>query len=216
MLQRYVLYVLYHSTDGDNWSTAASTSWFGASSVCQWPTFDLYCNGIGNGQQVDEIRLFNDNLQGKIPVELGQLTALTKLDLDQNQLTGTIPTELGQLSALTKLDLYNNQLTGTIPSQLGLLTALTLLELHENQLTGTIPVVLTQLTNLNGLYLYYNNLTGQVPSGFCAAPFPDWRSSGNNALYADCMSEVQCDCCDQCFDESGNQFCWNGSGFSAC
>ena len=68
------------------------------------------------------------------------------------------------------------------------------------------------LTNLNALFLYNNNLTGQVPSGFCVAPFPDWRNSGD-ALYADCISEVQCDCCDGCFDESGNCFDWNGSGF---
>ena len=172
LLQRYVLRVLYVSTNGDNWSNNAPTTWFvGGLSVCQWPevnSVDLFCNG--NGQQVDRIDLGDDNLQGEIPSQLGQLTALTDLSL------------------------------------------------FDNQLTGTIPIALTQLTNLEALTLYNNNLTGQVPSGFCAAPFPDWRADGwttRNILRADCMSEVQCDCCDICFDESGNLFCWYGSGFTS-
>ena len=218
LLQRYVLRVLYHSTGGDNWSNTASTSWFvGGSSVCDWGSSDAQCNG--NGEQVDFIFLGSDNLRGTIPDELGQLTALTNIDLFDNLLTGTIPTQLGKLTALETLDLRENHLTGTIPTQLGELTALYALSLRSNQLTGTIPLALTQLINLNRLYLYNNNLTGQVPSGFCAAPFPDWRfdgAFGNNALHADCMAEVQCDCCDVCYDERGNGFCWNGSGFGSC
>ena len=229
LLQRYVLRVLYLSTDGDNWSNSASTSWFGASSVCQWPQDELFCNG----QQVDYIDLYSDDLQGEIPEELGQLTALTGLRWHRNQLTGTIPThlghltalidlrlyfnqlsgpipsQLGQLTALTRMDLRDNELTGPIPSQLGQLTALTELNLSENQLIGTIPVAFTQLTNLSRLYLNNNILTGQVPSGFCAAPFPDWRADGSlgtNRFYTDCISEVQCDCCDRCYDESGSYF----------
>ena len=246
LLQRYVLRVLYHATNGDNWTNNdADTTWFQSSSVCDWGSINALCRG--NGQQVDFISLYNDNLQGTIPDELGQLTALTYLrsdsnrltgtipsqvgqltaltyltfadnqlngaipsDLGQltaltslvlavNQLTGTIPSQLGKLTALTALYLWQNQLTGTIPSQFGQLTALTVLNLRSNRLTGTIPLVLTQLSNLNYLYIHNNNFTGQVPSGFCAAPFPDWRNTGNNALITDCISEVQCDCCDVCF-----------------
>ena len=213
LLQRYVLRVLYHSTDGDNWSNRARTTWFGAWSVCQWSavpmnSVDLYCNG--NGQQVNRIDLYSDNLQGTIPAELGLLTALTYLRLAGNWLAGTIPSQLGQLTALTYMALSINHLTHTIPTQLGQLTALTELYLDDNQLTGTIPLSLTQLTNLEWLSLDNNNLTGQVPSGFCAAPFPDWRADGSKYLTADCMSEVQCDCCNICVDEWDNRFYWNG------
>ena len=67
-------------------------------------------------------------------------------------------------------------------------------------------------------YLDENYLIGQVPLGLCNPPFPDWRADiwTGNHLFTDCMSEVQCDCCDRCYDESGTPFCWNGSGFSAC
>ena len=192
LVQRYVLRVLYVSNGGENWYGYVDvySTWFGASSVCDWGSINLGCHG--SGQQVDSI------------------------DLDTDNLRGTIPDELGLLTALTTLYLYGHQLTGTIPTQLGQLTALTLLDLSVNQLTGTIPTDLTLLTNLNSLLLEFNNLTGQVPSGFCAAPFPDWRADGafgNNGLSADCISGVQCGCCNSCYDESGSGFCWNGNGF---
>ena len=173
LLQRYVLRVLYHSTDGENWSGSpccfdADTTWFGASMACGWGSDDVRCGG--SGQQVDYIDLSNGNLRG------------------------------------------------TIPTELGLLTALSYLSLYDNRLTGTIPTALTQLNNLYRLYLHKNSLIGQVPSVFCASPFPDWRADGRfgNGLSADCISEVQCDCCDLCYDESNDCFYWNGSGFSSC
>ena len=267
LLQRYVLRVFYHSTGGETWggyAHDADTTWFNASSVCEWGSINAQCNG--NGQEVDLIDFGYDNLQGTIPEELGLLTALTflglyenrlltggiptqlglltalkelylwtnqltgtvptqlaqltvlaHLDFDENQLTGTIPVELRQLTALTELWLSNNQLTSTIPPQLGELTALTRLDLDGNQLTGTIPTALTQLTNLEELYFHNNNLTGQVPSGFCAAPFPDWKADGvsENLLAADCISQVECDCCDACVDERSNEFCWNGNAYTS-
>ena len=245
LLQRYVLRILFHSTGGDSWAGPnfdASTTWFGASSVCNWGSIDAECNGNG---QVDRIDLSQNNLQGAIPDELWQLTAMAYLDLRLNQeLTGTIPTQIGQLTALTWLSLSgiqlsgtiatqfgllsdlrylylsHNELTGTIPTQLGQLTGLRALYMHENQLTGSIPATLPQSTDLDFIFLYNNFLTGQVPSAFCAAPFPDWRADGPNlpgkTFWTDCISEVQCDCCDRCYDESGKCFRWNGSGFSSC
>ena len=175
LLQRYVLRVLYHSTGGDNWDNNARSFWFRASRVCDWIAGDAQCRG--DDQQVDLLQLSYDNLQGTIPAELGQLTALKMLGLSTNNLTATIPTQLGQL------------------------TALTLMTLSQNQLTGTIPLASTQLTDLRNLYLHNNNLTGQVPSGFCSSPFPDWSADGSNGnqLWVDCLNEVECDCCDLCW-----------------
>ena len=163
-----------------------------------------------------ELYLWTNQLTGTVPTQLSKLTALEQMDVDENQLTGTIPVELRQLTALRELWLSNNKLTSTILPQLGQLGALTFLNFQNNELTGTIPPTLTQLTNLEELYFHNNYLTGQVPSGFCSAPFPDWRADGlyGNLLAADCMSEVECECCDACVDESGKEFCWNGSEFT--
>ncbi len=100
------------------------------------------------------------NLRGlgltRVPAELGQLTALTVLDLQNNQLTA-VPAELGRLTALTDLSFYNNRLTA-VPTELGQLTALTDLSLSGNQLT-TVPAELGQLTALTRLSLSKNQLT---------------------------------------------------------
>ena len=103
--------------------------------------------------------LYNNQLTGEIPTELGQLANLTDLSLSWNQLTGRIPTELGQLTNLTDLWLNGNQLTGEIPTELGQLANLRSLNLDFNQLTGAIPVELGQLTKLTLLYLGGNNIT---------------------------------------------------------
>ena len=41
------------------------------------------------------------------------------LNLYDNQLTGSIPPEIGNLTNLTYLNLYDNQLTGSIPPEIG-------------------------------------------------------------------------------------------------
>jgi len=44
--------------------------------------------------------------------------------LDSNKFEGTIPEEIGQLTALTQLALENNALTGTIPGSFSSLNVL--------------------------------------------------------------------------------------------
>ncbi|KAK3236347.1 hypothetical protein CYMTET_53503, partial [Cymbomonas tetramitiformis] len=47
----------------------------------------------------------------------------TLRDLDYNSLTGTVPTELGELTAMTLMDLkWNSGLCGPIPTELAFLT----------------------------------------------------------------------------------------------
>ena len=64
------------------------------------------------------LHLFEDDLNGTIPTELGLLSNLEILGLAKSHLTGTIPTEVGLLSNLEWLGLDSNQLTGTVPTGL--------------------------------------------------------------------------------------------------
>ena len=105
-----------------------------------------------------------DGISGAIPTELGDLTALTSLDISYNQLSGAIPTQIGTLTALTSLDLSSNQLTGAIPTQIGSLMGLTALVLSGNELTGAIPTQLGSLNSLVDLGLGGNQLTGAIPT----------------------------------------------------
>ncbi|PPS13599.1 hypothetical protein GOBAR_AA06979 [Gossypium barbadense] len=86
-------------------------------------------------------------------------------------ITGEIPKELGNLSSLTNLDLENNRLSGEIPSSLGNLKNLQFLHsffcssriLSKNNLSGTVPGSISDLPKLINLRLDSNDLSGQVP-----------------------------------------------------
>ena len=109
-----------------------------------------------NGKKVyKDIKILNlsyNNLT-QLPVEIGQLTQLTKLDLSNNNITH-LPVEIGQLTQLATLNLSNNKLTH-LPVEIGQLTQLTLLDLQINKLTQ-LPVEIGQLTQLTILSLFNN------------------------------------------------------------
>ena len=99
-------------------------------------------------------------LNGTIPVELGQLDALTRLYLHRNNLTGGIPAELNDLTNLVWLRLYDNDLGGEIPDLSGM-TSLERLYIHQNQLTGGVPAGLSD--SVTHILVQRNELSGEIP-----------------------------------------------------
>ncbi len=192
---RAVLEALYNATGGADWTNKAN--WLSARPTREWYGVTTDANGRVNGLYLWEnqltgtipaelgsltnlniLNLSSNQLSGPIPAELGSLANLTFLSLSSNQLSGQIPVELGNLANLTYLFLYANQLTGTIPTELGNLTNLEILNLHNNQLTGSIPAELGRLTNLTALYLAGNQLTGCVPASFRSVSDNDFARLG--------------------------------------
>ena len=98
---------LYNSSHGDDW--VDNTDWLVTTTPCTW--FGIDCSS----GQVSSLDLDNNNLNGPLPTELGNLANLAILDLDGNQLSGPVPPILGNLSNLIILDLSDNQLDGPIP-----------------------------------------------------------------------------------------------------
>ncbi|XP_051122382.1 protein NSP-INTERACTING KINASE 2 [Andrographis paniculata] len=112
----------------------------------------------------------SQNLSGRLPRSIGNLTHLGSVLLQDNKISGPIPAELGKLPKLQELDLSDNLMTGQIPPSLSELKSLQYLRLNNNSLTGTIPAALGSMPQLKFLDLSYNNLSGPVP-GLSAKTF---------------------------------------------
>ena len=150
-----------------------ATSWLSDKPVGEWA--GVSTDSDGHVVSLDTSRLVGPYgaWAGRIPPELGSLSRLVVLNLEEAQtasggLTGEIPRELGNLTNLRILHIGSNGasggLSGEIPSELGNLVNLTSLSLGLNQLTGRIPSELGNLVNLTSLSLGFNQLTGEVPS----------------------------------------------------
>ena len=93
---------------------------------------------------------------------------VTDLDLAGNNLNGRIPRELGNLSELQTLNLSENESEGGIPASLARLTNLEALNLSSNRLTGELPPELQEISSDSGgklkyIYLFDNEFSGCVP-----------------------------------------------------
>jgi internalin A len=109
---------------------------------------------IGQLSALTQLNLYNNQLTS-LPPEIGQLSALTELYLRDNQLT-SLSRKIGQLSALKQLDLASNQLT-SLPPEIGRLSALKQLDLADN-LLKSLPPEIGQLSVLMSLFLDDNPL----------------------------------------------------------
>jgi len=108
--------------------------------------------------------LYNNEISGSIPPQIGNLSKLQYLALSSNQLTGPIPDELGNLSLLTDLELSWNPLNSTFPLVVTNLTALRGLYLASCQLYGPLPEQIGNLINLEAFSLQSNQLVGDLPT----------------------------------------------------
>ena len=187
ILQRYVLAVLYFSTDGPNWThqhNFLSTD----KHECLWNAKDehekekgvLECN-VNWGREITKLSLYWNNLNGTIPEELSALTSLREISIAINELRGTIPASLAQLPYLGALFVNNNILTGTVPTELATLPKLTVLGLHENPY---LEANLESFCNKQALLFFVSDCGGDAPT-------------------------ASCPCCTKCCDREAKQCCDN-------
>ncbi|MEQ8546343.1 MAG: LamG-like jellyroll fold domain-containing protein, partial [Cyclobacteriaceae bacterium] len=149
------LLAFYDATSGDtwtnnsNWKAGPVYTWYGVSVI---------------GGRVTQLSLANNNLQGSLPTEIGNLTELQTLNLEGNQLTA-VPASFTNLgNALISGSLASNQIT-TIPdlsavtwpsltsfsfaennlsfSQIGGSSGVTGFAFDPQYLTNTIPTIET-------------------------------------------------------------------------
>ncbi|XP_022722124.1 probably inactive leucine-rich repeat receptor-like protein kinase IMK2 [Durio zibethinus] len=118
-----------------------------------------------------------------IPLCLGGMMYLAKLDVSHNQFFGGIPKELGMSRSLELLKLSNNNLNGKMFPAIYLdgnnvdgeishfssisSSVLQTLDLSDNQLSGKLPIWLWNYTSLRLLALANNQFEGPVPIELC-------------------------------------------------
>ncbi|GAX22969.1 hypothetical protein FisN_15Hh136 [Fistulifera solaris] len=193
---------------------SGSNAWLTPGSECDWA--GVVCNDDGIIEQLDMeqnglagtlpselqhlsalkvLSLENGVISGVIPSEIGALTALEVLDLNFNLIGGSIPSSIYTLSTLRQLDLNDNALTGILSSEIGNMGNLTFLQIHQNQFEGTFPSALGRLSLLEAASFESNTFEGSIPASVCSL-----ASDGPLAsLSSDCLTEVECSCCTQCF-----------------
>ena len=175
LVQRWSLAVMYYSTGGDFWAECfdgdvncgivdqtrpefdGADPFLAPVNECTWA--GITCNPTA--LCVTRIEFELNNLAGTIPTELGLLTDLVFLGMEQGTTTGTIPSELGGLSNLNFIDLDFNLLNGSIPSEIFGLSNLATLDLNDNDLTGNIDGF-ENLVGLTFVQLENNLFTGKL------------------------------------------------------
>ena len=111
--------------------------------------------------------MFQNQMEGTLPTELGDLSDLLALYLDSNKLNGTIPNELSRLTSLVDLRLGVNQFTGTLPTELGRLTKLEVRSIQGRRNGVLLLYICLILPFLKTLYLDTNRaIIGRIPTEF--------------------------------------------------
>ena len=98
---RDILILFYCATDGKNW--ANKDNWLTDESLASWHGVTLDANGVKELRATGE-RIERDNTG----LELGNITSLQTLYLNNNMLTGEIPDLSGNITSLHTLYLDNN------------------------------------------------------------------------------------------------------------
>jgi hypothetical protein len=113
--QRYALLTLWfqQAFTVTKWKTM--TGWLVNANECdKW--YHITCTSIDLGgtvgmqDVVTTVNLYDNNMIGTIPADLGLLTALTGFSVFTNELTGTLPVSIGEWTAMKYFAVYTNKL----------------------------------------------------------------------------------------------------------
>eukprot|EP00567_Pseudictyota_dubia_P017107 CAMPEP_0197437964 /NCGR_PEP_ID=MMETSP1175-20131217/5086_1 /TAXON_ID=1003142 /ORGANISM="Triceratium dubium, Strain CCMP147" /LENGTH=1104 /DNA_ID=CAMNT_0042967607 /DNA_START=265 /DNA_END=3576 /DNA_ORIENTATION=+ len=193
LLQRYVMAVLYFSTNGDDWlrcsATEGSSCGTGSAflsnvSVCDW--YGVTCTSRG---YITSVRLEYNSLAGTVPIkelsglclEERALSFRGNSDLSFDFLSKYVPR---LVSELRELDLSECALTGQLNYDI---LRPQRVYLNDNRLNGTIPdrrgpSSLRMYRGLQSLHLQYNLLSGSLPNALRSATSLKELRLDNNIL----------------------------------
>lgn len=157
------LAALYNAAGGSGW--LRSRNWLTDAPLGQW-----YGVEVDEQGRVTGLELSWNNVQGRLPGELGLLEMLKVLDLGFNGLVAPLPSELYGMEKLEELYLpYNDMRATTLVDFLGL-PRLRTLDLYGSGMSGPLPTVMVGHPELRNLNLGLGQLTGPIPPGIVGMP----------------------------------------------
>ena len=162
--------------------TLLAKNWSTNTSVCTW--IGVTC-GVRH-HRVITLNISYLGLTGTIPPQLGNLSFLALLAINDNNFYGSLPYELARLRRLKYINFNYNQLSGKVPSSIFNISSLQeprlkhnrlssmvnvscggpklmSLDLSENSLEGEIPSFISECKQLQFLNLSFNNFRGGIP-----------------------------------------------------
>nr|GFB40691.1 receptor-like protein kinase HAIKU2 [Tanacetum cinerariifolium] len=121
--------------------------------------------GLSNMTNLEFFDASTNNLEGDLS-EVKYLSNLKSLQMFENELTGVFPPEIGEFKHLVNVSLYRNKLTGTLPQQLGSFSDFNFIDVSENFLTGQIPPDMCKNGKMTELLILQNRFTGEIPGTY--------------------------------------------------
>lgn len=119
---------------------------------------------VGNLTALSYLELSVNAFSGAIPNTLGNLTKLVELDLSDNHFSGPVPHTIFNIPALAyNLDISGNSLEGPLPQEIGNLKNLVHFRADSNNLSGEIPKTIGECQLLRYLFLQNNTFNGSIP-----------------------------------------------------
>ena len=203
IIQRYVSAVIYFGLGGPYWYHN-HTFINGTTHECEWNEWKdwivLEDTSIKEAHYSRGFHCRNNN-------------TITDVILFQMNLTGSIPTEIGLLSDLLAINTgYNMNVRGTIPSEIGLLKDLMFLFIYDNDLHGKIPNEIQTAESLNVVLIFGNKDLSDNLDPICAMESIAY-------VQADCgngTSKIACDCCNVCCNTDIRKCCAGTEGTTGC
>ncbi|XP_004307768.1 PREDICTED: LRR receptor-like serine/threonine-protein kinase FLS2-like [Fragaria vesca subsp. vesca] len=128
---------------------------------------------VCGSNRIETLSLRSCNLSGPIPVSLGNLSCLERLDISHNQFNGTLPESIGQLKMLTYLDISYNSFQGVVSeAHFTHLTELSIFLGNENSLRlNTSRDWIPPFQKLEYLCLDFWHLGPEFPTWIQKSPF---------------------------------------------
>ncbi|KAJ9567845.1 hypothetical protein OSB04_003811 [Centaurea solstitialis] len=141
--------------------------------------------------QLKSLQMFENDLSGDFPPEIGEFKQLVNLSLYRNQLTGSLPRNLGSWSDFNFIDVSENYLTGPIPPDMCKNGQMTELLMLQNNLSGEIPASYADCKTLTRFRVSNNKLSGVVPGGIWGLPRTEIIDIAMNNLEGGITSDIQ-------------------------